>query len=265
MKSLDQDKVPVRYDVFSHLLAASLRRLAIRSSFRHTTNRVIFYGLILLLAGCSTTTQQSPPSFKLSAAAGSSNKAKSWKTGEYILPPPYYNLKARYPTTTLSGTWDGISGTVTVTSAPPSRIHDISAACNASDGYAAANSIGQTDDGFSNYMYARFERKSYPWGKAISFLTSSTQNREYSPSNDSLRYEVWGVTQDDRHVVHAVFNTTHAKLPSDSLRAREVTSTNALKNDPDYVLIERSPPQDFQPSLTSIDNIVGSLKMEGKN
>jgi len=181
-----------------------------------------------------------------------------------IYPPPF-ELKARYPTTALSGTWDGISGTVTVTLASPSRIQAISAACNAADGYAAANTIGATDDGLSNYMYARFERKSYPWGKAISFLTTSTQNREYSPSNDSLRYEVWGVTQDGRHVVHAALCTSHPKLPPDSLRAREVTSTVALKKDPDYALIERCPPQDFKPNLTSIDKMIGSLKMEGKN
>ena len=110
-------------------------------------------------------------------------------------------------------------------------------------------------------MFARFERKSFPWDRAFSYLTQFTQDTAYYvPNNGHLEYEIWGVTDDLKHVIHADFSITHPKLANWGYSVRITRSIKVLKKDQDYKRVESCNPAAFSPSLKSIDALVGSLR-----
>lgn len=142
-----------------------------------------------------------------------------------------------------------------------------------------------------SYLFARFERKHFRWGSGISFLSQKTQDTGmYAPMNTHLRYEIWGLTKDGRCTVVASVRVGHPKLPDwphvrnlashdpelqkamgaaydkNDYRAiaqlqKEIGRSDqaALKNDPDYKLIERCSPDEFEPSLAAFDALVNEL------
>ena len=116
-------------------------------------------------------------------------------------------------------------------------------------------------------MYARFERKRFRWGDAVSFLSQSTQDGVsgvfFAPHNGRLAYEVWGVTRDHRYtVVASVFSVSHPELAGRLSRPRELRvarTLRELKRDRRYKLVERCSPGEFEPSLAAFDQMLDSL------
>ena len=136
------------------------------------------------------------------------------------------------------------------------------------DGYQLGMTEGtelETPD-WGSYMVARLQRKQFRWGAAVSFLSQFSQDIEFeSPVNGRLEYHVWGVTADRKYTVVARISVSHPKLPDEERereRARLVRSVEALQRDPDYKLIERCKPEEFEPSLTAFDEMLDSLKID---
>jgi hypothetical protein len=114
--------------------------------------------------------------------------------------------------------------------------------------------------GAESYMYARFERKHFVWGDAVSFFSQSTQDTGvYVPHNGHLEYEVWAVTHDHKHTVVAQTVVTHPKLAEWGPEVRDAGSIAALKRDRDYKLVETCSPDQFTPSLAAFDRMLESL------
>lgn len=111
-----------------------------------------------------------------------------------------------------------------------------------------------------SYLFARFERKHFVWGDAVSFLSQGTQDTGiYVPCNDQyLTYEVWGVTKDARHtvVMHTVVRNRRLG------ECRDVRTMEALKSDPVYKFVENCSANEFVPSLADVDKLVNSLQLE---
>ena len=115
-------------------------------------------------------------------------------------------------------------------------------------------------------MFARFERKHFRWGDAVSFLSQFTQDTGvYVPHNGHLTYEVWGFTRDHRFTVVASVNVSHRKLAgwvAKTPQLRDARSLDALKKDKDYKRVERCSPNEFLPSLTAFDQMLDSLVVQ---
>jgi hypothetical protein len=113
--------------------------------------------------------------------------------------------------------------------------------------------------------FARFERKHFRWGDAVSFLRSSYQDMPdrgfYVPDNTHLTYEVWGVTRDHQYTVLASVSVSHPKLSDWGPQVRVVKDIETLKQDRDYRLIEGCPPDQFEPSLNAFDRILDTLEI----
>jgi hypothetical protein len=145
------------------------------------------------------------------------------------------------------------------------------------------------------YLFARFERKHFFWGDAVSFFSQATQDTGmYVPNNGHLDYEVWGLTKDRQHTVVGWFRVSHPKLPNWGDHVRDIRESHPdlereygealrlnnqklidavfkkmtqredenMKKDPAYKLIDSGKPDEFQPSLTAIDKLVGSLRLK---
>ena len=135
----------------------------------------------------------------------------------------------------------------------------VAAACAAAKDHSATDlnegpGLLEGDEPFD--MVARVRRKHFSWGRAVSFLSQSTQDAAlFTPLNGHLAYEVWGVTADRRYTVVASVSVSHPKLTS----MRVVRSMEALKRDRDYKRVERCGPTEFVPSLTAFDRMLDSL------
>lgn len=144
----------------------------------------------------------------------------------------------------------------------------ITAYANAKDGYKA--NLNECPEFLNchdtSYMFARFERKHFRWGDAVSFLSQSTQDSAlYVPHNGHLRYEVWGVTYDHLFTIVANVAVSHPKLAgwiAKEPELRDASSLEALKKDRDHILVETCRPDEFQPSLTAFDQVIDSLTFQ---
>ena len=106
-------------------------------------------------------------------------------------------------------------------------------------------------------MFARFERKRFTWGDAVSFFSQSTQEAGlYVPNNGYLTYEVWGTTRDRKYTVVASVGVRHPKLAE---WGRDARSLRAHKRDQDYKLVERCSPDEFEPALTAFHKMLDTL------
>ncbi|SRR6266498_576848 len=139
----------------------------------------------------------------------------------------------------------------------------VAAACAAAkDGYEADLSIEPEFFGLNEraYMFARFERKRFSWGSAVSFLSQTVQEVAlYVPHNGHLEYEVWGVTPDRKFTVVAKLFASHPKLTGWGPEVRVASSMDALKRDRDYKRVEKCDPEEFEPSLTAFDRMLETL------
>src|SRR5439155_4541611 len=164
---------------------------------------------LALLTASGTSAEHSSgssPDFTLNipASFGTNVTVKHYRKGEDILNSPPFRLittapmmehYARY----RAGTSDHVWG-VRVYAALSKKV--IAAYATARDGFEAdLNEEPELLKGLNepSHVFARFERKHFRWGNAVSFLSTKYQDTPdhefYVPDNDHLKYEVWGVTR----------------------------------------------------------------------
>jgi hypothetical protein len=189
---------------------------------------------------------------------------RHYRTGQDLLHDATYHLITVAPLTEYHG-WFGpravdlghIHGwTVHVFARYSPKV--ATAVATAKDGYEADLNSGPEffGDAERSDMFARFERKHFRWGDAVSFFTQSTQDPGlYVPLNGYLTYEVWGMTRDQKYTVVATVGVRHPKLE----KWRDARSLHALKRDRDYKLVEKCSPDEFEPTLTAFDRMLDTL------
>ena len=195
---------------------------------------------------------------------------KHYRKGEDLLHDPTFHLIATAPLTEYHG-WFGPRA------AKQADIHawtvqvyatfskKVAAACAGAKNSAAADlheRPGLLEGDSPSHLVARVRRKDFSWGRAVSFLSQSTQDGVlFAPVNGHLQYEVWGITHDQRYTVVASVSVSHPKIADwhGTGRVRVARSTEALKRDPDYKRIERCRPEEFRPSLTAFDEMLDAL------
>ena len=250
---------------FEHVLAGG--------NLRQMFARVLF---CMLISAPGVFSAEQPPNVTLQVppAFSTSVSLKHYQKGEDVLVSPPYRLTAAAPLTEYRG-WFGEKNAdqdhnhgwkVGVYGVASQKV--ILAYAKARDGYQA--DLNECPEflnwGDTSYMFARFERKHFRWGDVVSFLSQSTQDSAlYVPHNGHLRYEVWGVTYDHRFTVVAWIAVSHPKLAGWIAKEPELRDTRnleALKKDPDYVLVETCRPDEFEPSLTAFDQLIDSLRID---
>jgi hypothetical protein len=84
-----------------------------------------------------------------------------------------------------------------------------------------------------------------------------------------LEYQVHGITWDRRYAIRAQFGITHPRLTEfgPKVRYHDPPGTGndpglQMRKDPDYVLVEKSSPEKFQPSIREIDAMLDGLRVE---
>lgn len=199
---------------------------------------------------------------------------KRYRNGEDILNSPPFHLITSAPMTECYGwyglrTADPLHGHAWKVRVYAARNSKVVAACaKARDGFEADLNEEKEFFGLGQLAtfetFARFTRKHFRWGDAVSFLHSQYQDGPdkcmYVPDSGHLRYLVWGVTRDQQYTVVASVSVSHPKL-ANWPEVQVVNSIEALKRDRHYKLIEKCSPQEFEPSLIAFDQLVDSLKM----
>jgi hypothetical protein len=225
-------------------------------------------------AGCSTTPllSQSPDiNLEVPVAFGTEVTRKSYPKGDDLVHDEIDHLVTVAPMSEYHG-WFGSK------TAPQASEHSWSVRVYARFSPKTSAAYTSATDGFQadlneepeflgspnrSYMYARLERKPFPWGNAVSFFSQFTQDTAtYVPHNGHLTYEIWGVTPDHKYTVIARLSVSHPKLADWGPEVRDAGSIAALKQDRDFKLVEACSPQEFKPSLTSFDHIVASLRIQ---
>jgi hypothetical protein len=138
----------------------------------------------------------------------------------------------------------------------------IVAAYTARDPYAV--DLARADSGNATpYLYARFQKFSFPWGNAVGYFVQTTKDASWrEPNNAQLIYEIRGVTSDQQYTVVAKFSVTHPQLPrGDSNLLDAQGDVRKLSSFPSYKLLAKSAPTSFQPSLTEIQDMVSSVSV----
>jgi hypothetical protein len=115
------------------------------------------------------------------------------------------------------------------------------------------------------YLFSRFEKKRFRWGKAVSYLVQLTESGiYYEPNSEDLLYEVHGVTDDYRFSIDAAFSLGHTGLPAERSSAKnQKDRPEELEHLDTYRLITEAKPETFEPSLFSIDDMLDTLQIEG--
>jgi hypothetical protein len=234
--------------------------------------RSIIVTVIIALAAIAFADGQplAPPQVGLAVPRSFSTSVtvKHYRAGEVMMSSPPFSITTAASVTQYHG-WFGprvaeqsdIHGwTVRVYASFNKNV--AAAFASAKDGYDAK--LDESPEFFGrddrSYMYARFRRKHFRWGQAVSFLSQGTQDTAlYVPHNGHLTYEVWGISADKRYTAVASVAVSHPKLAAWGTGVRDVPSIQALKRDRDYKLIERCKPEEFTPSLTEFDKMLDSL------
>jgi hypothetical protein len=225
---------------------------------------------VLLTFAVSGRAADAPPDITLTVpqAFATALTIRHLRAGEDVLNSPPYRLTTVAPMTEYWG-WFGPKD------APQADDHRWRVRVYATSSRKVAAAYASATNGFQadlneaaeflkypekSYMYARFERKHFRWGDAVSFFSQFTQDTGmYVPHNGHLTYEVWGLTRDQRYTVVAHLAVSHPKLADWGPDVRDARSIEALKRDRDYKLVERCSPEQFEPNLTSFDRMLDTL------
>lgn len=233
--------------------------------------------LLTTLVSCAALSSDLPPNFTLivPAAFGTSVTVKHYEKGQDILSSPPFKVTTFVPMTEYYGWYGprsaGHSWTVRVYATLDRKV--VAAYGKARNGFEADLNEGREFLGFGNSypypIFARFQRKHFRWGDAVSFFSLSYQdtpdNGVYVPDNGHLTYEVWGVTLDKQHTAVASVSVRHPRLTDWGPQVRVVKDIETLKRDRDYRLIEDCPPDEFKPSLNAFDRLLDSLEIRHKS
>jgi hypothetical protein len=218
--------------------------------------------IVTLLSSCGSVTTTVPNiDLQISSAFNHKVTRSKFKTGDYLVNSPPYIIKAKLPTARIEGEW----GNPTPAQHPLDHRWRIDV--ESTDAKSTADAIAKATSGYDagvnthgNYMFARFERKQFKWGKTISFLSQFTDDTGgYVPNNGSLTYEVWGTTTDNCHIVHLTCSITHRALEEWGPKVRTTRSMKELHADKDFKLVETCASSDFEPALPELDRLLDTL------
>lgn len=233
----------------------------------------------LLIVGCSIVDHAAvPPKFDitLSESANHELQHKKFNVGDRL--DSFWHGSAEFPRHVITGQWQSpdfqtfsSSGTyygsakrrhwkITVDRGVTIKTSD--AIADAKDAYAAKLGVLP---GSGAYIMPRFERKTFSWGKAVSFLVQyQNDNTTYVPNNGMLMYEIHGVTFDGRFTVMGRFGVTHPRLtekePRDYRDGDSADPNSPVRQDPHYKLVEICGVGEFQPGLDEIDRMIDSIQ-----
>lgn len=218
-------------------------------AFWHIVGAAIF-------TGCSSI--HSPPNVALTVPPAGVVERRTFHRGDPLTDGlPYRDfLKARVPMTRLSSKgWF-----IEVERGTSPQV--LKAVNTAKDGYDAA--LGWRIAS-SPILYARFARKTFRWGKAVSFLVQYQCDGGLEvPNNERLTYEIHGIMRDNQFTVRAAFHLTNPLLPNSRPKIYHDDPEKAdsgMRRDPNYILVEQCSDQAFSPSITEIDAIIDGLKV----
>ena len=245
--------------------------------------RLICLSIIFIIVGCSTVpvanlTSEGFPVSKVSVT--SYQKGQQIGVDSY---PPCQRL-AEVDTTITGGQWTSQDSTVyrkTDTYNGASKYHGWSVEVSAEATDRVKKAITEASSGYdaklgwainaSLRICPRFERKSFSWGQAVSFLAQyQNDNTNYVPNNGMLIYEVHGITGDGRYV-RGRFGVTHPDLVEFGPGLRDYRDgdpadpTSPMRKDSYYRLVEKARPDSFQPSLLEIDRFMDTLKAKKRS
>ena len=135
----------------------------------------------------------------------------------------------------------------------------VAEAYSAKDGYTA--DLARADSGNATpYLYARFQKFTFPWGNAVGYFVQTTKDATWpEPNNVQLMYEMRGVTGDHQDTIVARFAARNPQLPDGSKVLDAHGDIRALTSFSSYKLLGKAHPESFQPSLTEIQEMVASI------
>lgn len=231
------------------------------STFRFLVFTASFL-IVTLLSSCSILSTAVPHiDVQITDAFDHKTKRTKFKAGDYVVCSHPHIIQTMVPTSRIEGEW----GNPTPAKYPFDHRWRIDV--ESTDATATAEAIVKATSGYNagvdrggNYMFARFERKQFKWGKAISYFSQFTQDTGgYVPHNGHLTYEIWGTTTDNRHVVHLTCSVTHRALEEWGPKVRETRSMEELHADKDYKLVETCASSEFEPVLSELDRLLSTL------
>jgi hypothetical protein len=267
----------------------------------------------MVVAGCVTSRLNAAPQAKLDVPPdfAHSFSVQQFQKGEDVLHIDWMETPAQAALTRYKGYWYSDAShpntdhgwAIDVFNTYSQKVAE--AYEHAKDGYAAdldelmdflviprAQSLFENPRRALSYLFARFERKSFRWGHAVSFLSQGTQDTSmHTPENGHLWYEVYGVSKDRLHTVVARVEVGHPKLETGGEDVRGVAERDPefkrkfddawnrndvplisklrqeaavrekaeLKNHPHTKLVESCKPDEFEPSLTAFDRMLDTL------
>lgn len=214
-------------------------------------------GMLLVSANCEAAPP--PPRFALDGKpAEECGSVRSVKAGQLLSPPPFKHVATRSKTS-VSGTWNGVRGAISVARASKEDARRWEALLASPDPAA----IFDDQSPFAEiYLRARVRPVSFPWGRGFMALTMETQKDYVSPCNDMLECDVRGITADGRWLVSATFPVRHPQLPESWRRIWE--DAGGAASDPDVRMLERAAPGAFSPSLEDIEKLLAGLTVTSK-
>jgi hypothetical protein len=145
---------------------------------------------------------------------------------------------------------------ITVSKRDDPKIAD---AYNAKDAFAV--DLARADSGSATpYLYARFQKFSFPWGNAVGYFVQTTKDTTWpEPNNAQLVYEIRGVTSDRQDTIVGRFVVRNPQLPDGSSLQDAHGDIRTLTSFPTYKLLVKSSADSFAPSLNEIQDLVSSI------
>ncbi len=114
----------------------------------------------------------------------------------------------------------------------------------------------------SRLFNARVRFHTFPWGKAVLFITSYAQSSVNGPvNNDMLTLVVQGLTNDGRYAVNARLELRHPELP-ESTWDRGAMRIDIMRNSSQTEeWLERQPDDAFRPAITDYLRLLEGLQI----
>lgn len=115
-------------------------------------------------------------------------------------------------------------------------------------------------------FHAKLRRLTFPWGRAILFLTCYVQGPGNGLANDDLILTIQGFTNDGRYAVNGRFGIHHPKLttgpwPQRPSKKGLIEFDLDKQDDNAEAWLDAQPDDSFQPTLTQYETFLQSLQI----
>ena len=115
-------------------------------------------------------------------------------------------------------------------------------------------------------FHAKLRRLTFPWGRAVLFLTCYVQGPGNGLANDDLVLTIQGFTNDGRYAVNGRFDIHHPKLtgpwPKRPFKKGMVEFDFDNQDGKAEAWLDKQPDDSFQPTLTQYETFLQSLQIE---